>query len=207
MRVTYNGTTLAWTITDATTAKTFSTSASVNIPSTVGGNSAYIGFTGGTGGSTATQEILTWTYTPGSPATIQYETESAAVFNASVSSGPTYLVFAWSGFTDGSGTMLDGTAAGQWVTITLNVVQAGVYDVRFATKKYSPRGIVQLSIKGTNAGPAEDEYSASPVWQEFDLGNVALAAGSQPFKFTTTGKNASSSGFTQAFDYVKLTPQ
>ena len=207
VRVTYNGTTLAWTITDVTTAKTFSTSASVNIPSTVGGNSAYIGFTSGTGGSTATQEILTWTYTPGSPAAIQYETESAAVFNASVSSGPTYRVFAWSGFTDGSGTTLDGTAAGQWVTITLNVVQAGVYDVRFATKKYSSRGIVQLSIKGTNAGPAEDEYSASPVWQEFDLGNVALAAGSQPFKFTTTGKNASSSGFTQAFDYVKLTPQ
>ena len=207
VRVTYNGTTLVWTITDATTGKTFSTSATLNIPGTVGGNSAYVGFTGGTGGATATQEILTWTYTPGSPAANQYQAASSAVFNASKSSGPTYRVFAWSGFTDGLGTTLDGTAAGQSVTITLDVPQAGVYDIRFSTKKYNTRGIVQLSIDGTNVGPPEDEYSAIAVWQAFDLGNVALAAGSQPFKFMTTGKNASSSGFTQAFDYIKLTPQ
>jgi hypothetical protein len=207
VRVTYNATTLAWTISDVSTGKTFSTSASVNIPSIVGGNTAYVGFTAGTGGTTATQEILTWTYTPGSPAAMQYETESTVVFNASQSSGPTYRVFAWSGFTDGSGTTLDGTAAGQSVTITLIVAQAGVYDVRFATKKHNTRGIVQLSINGTNVAPAEDEYSATDVWQEFDLGSVALAAGSQPLKFTTTSKNASSSGFTQAFDYIKITPQ
>ena len=67
--MTYNGTTLAWTITDATTGATFSTSATVNIPSLVGGSTAYVGFTGGTGGATAIQEILSWTYTPGSGTT------------------------------------------------------------------------------------------------------------------------------------------
>ena len=82
-----------------------------------------------------------------------------------------------------------------------------MYDVKVATKKHNTRGIVQLSINGTNVGPAEDEYSATDVWQEFDIGTVSLAAGNQPFKFTTTGKNASSLGFTQAFDYIKLTPQ
>ena len=212
VHMTYDGTTLTWTVSDPTAGKSFTTSKVVNIPLLVGGNTAFAGFTGGTGGATATQEILTWTFTSGAPASapnnpIQYENESSAVFNSSLSSGPTYRVIAWTGFTDGSGTTLDGTAAGQSVTITLNIPQTGIYDIRFATKKYTTRGIVQLSINGTNVGPAEDEYAANVVWQEFDLGNVALTAGNQPFKFTSTGKNASSSGFTQAFDYIKLTPQ
>src|SRR5579862_1216626 len=150
--------------------------------------------------------VATATYTIGSASAIQFETEAPAIFNASVSSGPTYRVFNWDGFTDGTGTTLDATAAGQFVTITLNVPQAGVYDVKVATKKYMTRGIVQLSIQGSNVGPAEDQYSASEAWQELDLGNVTLAAGNQQFKFTTTGKNPSSSGFTQAYDYIKLTP-
>jgi hypothetical protein len=29
----------------------------------VGGNTAFVGFTAGTGGQTATQEIVNWTYT------------------------------------------------------------------------------------------------------------------------------------------------
>jgi hypothetical protein len=35
----------------------------VNIPQTIGGNTAYVGFTGGTGGLTAIQNIKTWTFT------------------------------------------------------------------------------------------------------------------------------------------------
>jgi hypothetical protein len=59
----YDGTTLTMTISDLTVpANTFTTSFTINIPSTVGGNSAFVGFTGGTGGQTATQEILNWTY-------------------------------------------------------------------------------------------------------------------------------------------------
>jgi predicted RecA/RadA family phage recombinase len=209
VHMTYDGTTLTWTVTDPTAGKSFTTSATVNIPSLVGGNTAFVGFTAGTGGLSATQEIVSWTCNPGTgnKSPIQYETESSTVFNASKSSGPTYRVFAWSGFTDGSGTTLDATKAGDNVTINLSIPATAVYDVKVATKKHNTRGIVQLSINGTNVGPAEDEYSAADVWQEFDLGTVSLAAGNQPFKFTATGKNASSVGFTQAFDYIKLTPQ
>jgi hypothetical protein len=57
----YDGANLTMTITDATTNAAFTTSWPVNIPSTVGGNSAYVGFTGGTGGVTAIQEIIGWT--------------------------------------------------------------------------------------------------------------------------------------------------
>ena len=60
----YDGTTLTMTILDLTVpANTFTTSFTVNIPSIVGGTNAFVGFTGGTGGQTATQEILNWTYT------------------------------------------------------------------------------------------------------------------------------------------------
>jgi Bacterial lectin/Chitobiase/beta-hexosaminidase C-terminal domain len=209
VHMTYNGTTLTWTITDPTAGKTFTTSANVNIAALVGASTAFVGFTAGTGGATATQEVVSWSYIPGvvKKAPLQYETESSTVFNASKSSGPTYRVFSWIGFSGSSGTTLDGTKAGDSVTITLSVPTTGVYDIKVATQRHSTRGIVQLSINGTNVGPAWDQYSATDVWQEFDLGTVSLAAGNQPFKFTTSGKNASSLGFTQAFDYIKLTPQ
>jgi hypothetical protein len=62
VQMSYDGTTLGMTITDATTKQSFTTSWAVNIPAVVGGNTAYVGFTGGTGGLTATQEILSWTF-------------------------------------------------------------------------------------------------------------------------------------------------
>ena len=60
----YNGTTLAVTITDTQTGVSGTQNYSVNIPSLVGSATAYAGFTAGTGGLTATQKILTWTYSP-----------------------------------------------------------------------------------------------------------------------------------------------
>ncbi len=64
VHIVYDGTNLTMTITDTTnTALTFTTSWSVNIPGTVGGNTAFVGFTGGTGGYTANQSVLSWTYT------------------------------------------------------------------------------------------------------------------------------------------------
>lgn len=58
----YDGTTLTWTITDTVTSATWSTNQAVNIPSIVGGNAAFIGFTGGTGGAIATQTIKSLTF-------------------------------------------------------------------------------------------------------------------------------------------------
>jgi hypothetical protein len=39
----------------------------INIPTTAGGSTAFVGFGGGTGGLIATQDILTWTYPPTAP--------------------------------------------------------------------------------------------------------------------------------------------
>jgi len=58
----YDGTTLTLTITDLATTATFTTSKAINIPATVGANNAYVGFTAGTGGLSANQNITSWTY-------------------------------------------------------------------------------------------------------------------------------------------------
>jgi hypothetical protein len=64
VHMTYNGATLAMTITDTATNASFTNSWTINIPATVGGNTAFVGFTAGTGGQTATQEVIPWTYGP-----------------------------------------------------------------------------------------------------------------------------------------------
>jgi hypothetical protein len=194
------------TITDVTVpTNTFTTSWAVNIPGTVGATTAYAGFGGGTGGATATQEILGWTFTSGAPAGIKYEAESVP-FTGS----PNARAFAWPSFSGGNGVIADGTAVGAYLQFTIGVPQSGTYDLRFATKQFSSRGIVQPSVGGVNVGPPQDEYNANGngVFQEYDAGVVTFsAAGNYTVKFTATGKNAASSGFTVVVDYVKLTPQ
>ncbi len=59
----YSGATLTVTITDTVTNATATQTYTVDIASVVGSNTAYVGFTGSTGGATATQDILSWTYT------------------------------------------------------------------------------------------------------------------------------------------------
>jgi hypothetical protein len=73
VHITYNGSILAMSITDLSLNKTFKTSWPINIPQTIGSNTAFVGFTGGTGGLTASQKIETWTfaYTPPSQWVIQ----------------------------------------------------------------------------------------------------------------------------------------
>jgi hypothetical protein len=61
VHMTYDGTNLAMTITDATTTAKFTQAWAVNIPGTVGGATAFAGFTGATGGLNALQNILSWT--------------------------------------------------------------------------------------------------------------------------------------------------
>ncbi len=60
----YDGTTLTVTILDTVTGKSASQSYTTNITSIVGGSTAYVGFTAGTGGFTENADILTWTFSP-----------------------------------------------------------------------------------------------------------------------------------------------
>ncbi len=127
--------------------------------------------------------------------------------NTPVTGSPDARTITWSGFPNGSGVILDGTQVGNSITFTVNVPTAGSYDVKVSTKNFPSRGIGQLSVNGANLGPAMDQYvsNAAGVFQIYDLGTVALSAGNSQFKFTVTGKDAASSSYSLAFDYIQLT--
>lgn len=59
----YDGTNLAMTITDNVANTTFTQTWPINIPQTIGSNTAYVGFTAGTGGASSSQKIETWSFT------------------------------------------------------------------------------------------------------------------------------------------------
>lgn len=60
--LTYDGTNLVLSLLDLVNNHTFTISNPINIPQVVGGNTAYVGFTGSTGTLTASQKLITWTY-------------------------------------------------------------------------------------------------------------------------------------------------
>ena len=126
-----------------------------------------------------------------------------------VSSGPVFRTFAFNGFPDGIGTILDATMVSDSVTFTLSVPQPGIYDVKVGVKLYGARGIWQLTANGANVGSAVDEYQNSGgTFAVIDVGLVNIAAaGNQSFKFTVVGKNAASSAYRIAFDAITLTQQ
>jgi len=72
VHVTYDGTNLTMTITDAVANKTFTHSWPIDIPTAIGGNLAFAGFTGGTGGETASQKIESWTFVSSVPLSQQW---------------------------------------------------------------------------------------------------------------------------------------
>ncbi len=142
-----------------------------------------------------------------------FETESLAM---TASSGDTHRILTESGLSGGEGTILDATAVGDYVTYAIPAVAAGKYDVRVGVKKHNTRGIWQLSIgradnfAGTAnpLGTTQDEYSSADSYTEFDLGMWSPSTYSDKwFQFKVTGKNAASSGYSMAFDYIKLIPQ
>src|SRR5216683_5823334 len=101
--------------------------------------------------------------------------------------------------------ILDATAVGDSITLTMNVAAAGIYDVKVSMKDLNTRGIWQLAANGANVGGAQDEYQAtgSGAFIVTDLGNFNFsAAGNYSFKFAVTGKNAASSGYSISFDTI-----
>jgi hypothetical protein len=108
----------------------------------------------------------------------------------------------------GAGTFFNANAVGNYITYTVPVVKAGTYQLRVGIQPRSNKGIFQLAINGLNIGQAQDEYYPSLTYGVRDLGLVSFSvSGNYAFQFTVTGKNASSTGYTLAFDYIDLVPQ
>ena len=101
VHITYDGTNLVMKITDTVTNAVFTNTWPIDIPTTVGGNTAYAGFTGGTGGLSATQSILSWTLSALVPASAVTITPSGPIAfpdtTQSLTSAPVVLTVTNSG--------------------------------------------------------------------------------------------------------------
>ncbi len=141
----------------------------------------------------------------------QFEAEN---LTEQASSGDTWRDVTDANMAAGAGSILDATAAGDYVTLVMPNVSARKYDVRIGTKKLNTRGIVQVAISQAgnnspaNVGAPQDLYSASAEYDELDLGSWQPSTNSDKWvRFTVTGKNASSTGYSLCVDYIKLIPQ
>ena len=150
---------------------------------------------------------------PAGGASGRFEAETLTV--AAQTPSVTYRLVSDARFSAGTGSFFDATAAGQFVTFDVPNIAARTYNIRIGVKTWNNKGIFQLAISRldqqgspTNVGSPVDEYSAGEVFTEVNLGNWAPGTTSdKAFRFTVTGKNASSTGYGLAIDYITLTPQ
>ena len=165
--ITYDGTTLTMNLLDLVNNKTFTLTKVINIPQIVGGNTAYVGFTGSTGGLTSSQKILTWTYTAVaqavtaapvfSPAAGTYTTaqsvaissatKGAVIYYTTNGTTPTTASTVYSGpMTVGTGTttieaMAVASGSSPSAVVTAKYVVGGTTPVNFANGFSSSAGL------------------------------------------------------------------
>jgi len=170
--LTYDGTTLTLTLSDTVTGASFSAAQAINIPATVGGNLAYIGFTAGTGSLSSVQNILSWSYASGITPVVNdaagFASSNALTLNgASLTAGTLEL-------TDGGGN----EARAVWTETPLNV-QAFTTDFDFLETAAGADGFTftlqnaGANVVGQAGGGLGYAGLAASVAIKFDLYNNA----------------------------------
>ena len=126
---------------------------------------------------------------------VQSMTDSVSVYNDTNASGGKKLGF-------------NNNAVGDYVEFSLDVTQPGTYDVVARVLKGNNSGIYELSVDGVSAGAAQDLFwNTAGNQKDFVMGSHTFTEpGSYLFRMTTTGKNASASGYKLMLDYLSLTP-
>jgi len=134
--------------------------------------------------------------------TLLYETENLTV---AASSGDPHTVINEAPMSGGKGTKLAANGVGDYVTYNVSLPEPGNYRVLIGAKTVNERGKAQLTIQGYDEGAPYDYYSAAGGRVEVYAGDKQFnTAGTKQFKFTITGNNANSSGYSLVFDYIKL---
>jgi hypothetical protein len=213
----YNGTTLTETVTDTVTHATFTTSYTVNIPQVVGGSTAFVGFTGGTGGLTAVQDVQTWTFKNGTTTVVDHSGGFAGNSDLTANGNATFTAGGFGELTDGGGTEAgsfftnvpvnvsnfttaftfrqhDGTAPNMADGMTFTIENApNGPDYAMSTEKLSPTPGANHQLPVLSFFTPHDEASLSAVDLDQGSGGVLLlpaSAGStaHPNLLVQTGK-------------------
>jgi hypothetical protein len=171
--ITYDGSLLTETLTDTVTNATYTkTYTGINIPSLVGGNTAYVGFGASTGAATVTQDLSSWTYTEESPGQAGIPTFSPAPGTylgsqtVTMSSGSSSAVICYSTTgspaTNGSTSCATGTLYTRPVTVssseTLYAVAGGTgyNDSPVVSGSY----VIQTSVSTPTFSPPAGTYTS-----------------------------------------------
>jgi heme/copper-type cytochrome/quinol oxidase subunit 4 len=189
VHITYDGATLTMTITDFSANATFSKSWPINIPQTIGGNTAFVGFAAGTGGLTASQKIETWTFVSTPSGTSQVQTPvimpGSESFSGTVSVSITDATSGSAIYytTDGTAPMPGQGTAKQYTTAftlsssaTVNAIATASGDTNSATATATYTLIVATpviipgsqSFSGTVSVSITDSTSGSAIYYTTD---------------------------------------
>ena len=184
VQMVYDGTTLTLTITDATApADTFVTSFPIDIPATVGGPTALVGFTAGTGGQTAKQEILSWTYSAKATPDF-FLTLSPVSRSVSQGKGSTYTatVTATNGFSGAVALSAMGLPAGVSATfVPATITGSGSSIVNVFTTPATVPGSYTITVSGVSGSLSHTATAGLSVAQAAGTGVTFLSG------FTATG--------------------
>jgi fibronectin type 3 domain-containing protein len=174
--MTYDGTTLTVTETDPTVNKSASQSYTINIPNTVGGGTAYVGFTAGTGGLTATQDILSWSYTP----TANALPAAPSNLTGTVISGSEVDISWTNNANNQAGFLVDRSTDG----VTFNqIASVGASVTTYHDTSLSPGETVYYEVRATNAA---GDSAFSNVFKATTAIPPAPPTNVQATKITTT---------------------
>ena len=107
---------------------------------------------------------------------------------------------------------LNGIAVGDLIKFLVPGISAGTYDVRVGVKKNYNRAICQTMAGRVGGsynplGSTFDEYNATATYPEIDIDSWTVSTSDKYVGFNVTGKNASSTSYVVAIDYIKLVPQ
>jgi RHS repeat-associated protein len=185
VHITYNGTTLTWTITDTVTNATFTASAVANIPAIVGGNTAYVGLTGSTGTYTSTQYVSDWTYISGAATTYA----APPAFSPVAGTYSTAQTVSISDSTPGA--VIHYTVDGSTPTVSSPVYTGAITVAATETLK-----AIAMAAGYYNSSVDSAAYTINlPVTVSVSPSSTTLYAG-QPQQFTATVTNTSNTAVT-----------
>jgi hypothetical protein len=195
--ITYDGTTLSMNLQDLVTNKTFVLTKAINIPQVVGANTAYVGFTGSTGGLSASQKILYWTYATQAassvtsapvftPQTGSYSTAQNVTLADSTAGAVIYYTTNGTAPTTSSSVYAGAIAVGAGTTTVEAMATANGSQSTVVTAKYV---VAQSATAAPIFSPAAGTYATAPSVTLTDSTAGAV------IYFTTNGTAPTTSSF------------
>ncbi len=212
----YNGTTLTETITDTVTNATFSHDYLINIPQIIGSPTAYAGFTGGTGGLTAVQDVLAWTGVFPNPQQVAYLRISAP---ANATAGTPFAVTVTALDTNNHQIAYTGTVhftstdpqAQLPADYTFTAADNGQHTFMVTLKTAGPQALsVTDRANGSLTATAIVTVSPGPVSAFMVMGYPASTTAGTPQAFIVTAKDAfgnTVTGYTGTVHFSSSDPQ